>query len=494
VGEHPPATTARVVAVVLAAGTASRFGSPKALAVLEGRPLLQHVLDTVADAGLSDVIVVLGTAAGDVERAMTWHAERRIVNPAPERGLASSLQVGLAALQDDAAAALIVLGDQPRLRASVVRGVIEAWRGSDRPIVVPRYPRDGALNPVVLARSVFAQAFALSGDRGMGPLIKASPELVLDVPVDGDNPDVDTLDDLARLTHSEEERSSMAVPDQPTPAPDPQRATQLEAAWADRVRANRAQVDRLREVPDGADFYVRTSSIFRADPFRADDPVLSALVGLALPSDTWLDIGAGAGRFALPLARIVREVIALDPSRGMLEALREGMAESGIANVKIVEGRWPALAVDLSGDVSLLAHVGYDIEAIGPFLSAMESASARLCVAVMMEQPPAALAYPFWPGVHGEERVPLPALGELLALLEARGREVSVQRIQAEPRRWATADELMPFLRQQTWVAPDGAKDRRLAAAVAGLPREADGAIRLDSPQRGIGIVSWRPR
>src|SRR5437899_11917663 len=119
------------------------------------------------------------------------------------------------------------------------------------------------------------------------------------------------------------------------------RALDLEAAWAARVRANREQVDRFREVPDGADFYAPVSSIFRADPHRADDPILDRLLRLARPADSWLDIGAGAGRFALPLALAVREVIALEPSESMLAGLREGIAETGVGNLRIVQERWP---------------------------------------------------------------------------------------------------------------------------------------------------------
>jgi ubiquinone/menaquinone biosynthesis C-methylase UbiE len=149
--------------------------------------------------------------------------------------------------------------------------------------------------------------------------------------------------------------------------------------WGERVRANREQVDRFREVPDGADFYGPVSSLFRADPARSDDPVLARLLALARPADRWLDIGAGAGRYALPLAQAVREVVALDPSPSMLGALREGMAEHGVSNIRVVEGRWPQAADEIgAGDVALIAHVGYDVEAIGPFLDAMEAAAARL--------------------------------------------------------------------------------------------------------------------
>jgi CTP:molybdopterin cytidylyltransferase MocA len=202
----------RVAAIVLAAGAASRFGSPKALAQLQGRPMLQHVLDSLAAAGLTEVVVVLGAAADHVESAIAWRQERRVRNPAPERGLASSLGVGLTSLSLDVDAALVALGDQPRLRPEVVREVVGAWRRTGRPIAVARYPRDGAPNPVLLDRSMFERALALEGDRGMGPLIRSSPDLVTEVAVAGDNPDVDTPADLARLAKGSAPRRREGAP------------------------------------------------------------------------------------------------------------------------------------------------------------------------------------------------------------------------------------------------------------------------------------------
>ena len=72
-------------------------------------------------------------------------------------------------------------------------------------------------------------------------------------------------------------------------------AAELEAAWAERVRANRDQVDQIREVPDH-DFYAPVSSLFVADPRRTGEEALEALLTLIEPGDRWLDIGAGAGR------------------------------------------------------------------------------------------------------------------------------------------------------------------------------------------------------
>ncbi len=105
----------------------------------------------------------------------------------------------------------------------------------------------------------------------------------------------------------------------------------------------------------------------------------------------------------------------------MRAALGPGSAEHGIRNVRVVAGTAgrPARARPAAGrcDVALIAHVGYDIEAIGPFLDAMEAATRDRCVAVLTDRSPASVADPFWPLVHGEERVPLPALPELVELL-----------------------------------------------------------------------------
>jgi SAM-dependent methyltransferase len=277
---------------------------------------------------------------------------------------------------------------------------------------------------------------------------------------------------------------------------------QAAEAWAARVRANRDQVDRLREVPDGADFYARVTSIFRADPHRTNEPVLDLLLAIARRDETWLDIGAGAGRYALPLALAVREVIALDPSGGMLAVLRELMEEHAIRNIRVVEGRWPpdatlsaALGTLPIADVALIAHVGYDVEAIGPFLDAMEASARRLCVAVLMETSPAAAAEPFWLAVHDEPRDRLPALPDFVALLRARGRNPETTIAQREPREFESRDALDGFLRRQLWIAEGGDKERRYREAFEELVVERNGQVVLrDQEPLSVGVVTWSRR
>jgi CTP:molybdopterin cytidylyltransferase MocA len=196
----------RVAAVVLAAGAASRFGSPKALARLEDRPILEHVLDTVREAGIEQIVVVLGTAADEIEEGIRWLDERLVRNPDP-RFLSSSLQVGVdaaAALEPPPRAVVIVLGDQPRTRPEVIRALVVAARASEEPVVVPRYADGGGTNPVLLKADAFELVDEATGDRGLGPVLEANADLVLEVPVPGSNPDIDTPEDLQRLSEAEQ--------------------------------------------------------------------------------------------------------------------------------------------------------------------------------------------------------------------------------------------------------------------------------------------------
>jgi SAM-dependent methyltransferase len=290
----------------------------------------------------------------------------------------------------------------------------------------------------------------------------------------------------------------------PRPAtPDALRPTAAQAldAWAARVRADREQVERRREVADPADFYGPVADRFRFDPRRTGDAVLSVLRGIVQPSDTVLDVGAGGGRYALPLALHARRVIALDPSAGMLSVLRDGMRDHGIDNIEVVEGRWPPAgwptersSVDvLRSDVALTAHVGYDIDHIGPFLDALEVAATRSYVAVLGEGAMTTVAAQFWAPIHGEPRVPLPALPELLAVLVARGCLPSVRLVDRVPPTFDTWDDLVFMARRQLWLKEGSDRDRQLERLLRQTATERDGRWALDWTATRIGIVVWQP-
>jgi len=203
---------ARFAGLILAAGSGSRFGGGKMRARLDGRPLSAHVLDAARAAGLGRLVLVLGRDAAAVRDAISAADPAALagllvaVNPAPERGLATSLRLGLAAATAGPAPAgiLVLLGDQPRVRPDVIAALLDASVSarSDTLAVVPEYADDGAQNPVLLLPAAWILVAELDGDRGLGALLAARPELAVRVPVAGANPDVDTVADLADLEGS----------------------------------------------------------------------------------------------------------------------------------------------------------------------------------------------------------------------------------------------------------------------------------------------------
>jgi hypothetical protein len=264
------------------------------------------------------------------------------------------------------------------------------------------------------------------------------------------------------------------------------------------VRDNRDQAERFRETQT-PDFYAPVSSLFVADPRRTDEPALAVLLASATDEQTWLDIGAGAGRYALPLALVVREVIAVEPSAGMRGALRTGMGSTGSRTSGWSRARGPTRSSGWgampAADVSMIAHVGYDIEAIGPFIDAMEAATRDQCIAVLTDRSPASVADPFWPLVHGEDRVPLPALPDLLEILHSRSRATEVVRVERPPRTFDSVPALTAFLRRQLFIAEGGEKDLHFRAVLPDRIVNRDGGwTLLDPPTGSIGIVTWGPR
>ncbi len=203
---------ARFVGLVLAAGAGNRFGGGKMRARLDGRSLVAHVLAAARAAGLGRVVLVLGRDAVEVRAALLAADPAALasalvaVNGAPERGIAASLRLGLAAAgagpRPDGI--LVLLGDQPRVRPGVIASLLDASASarSGALAVVPEYADDGAPNPVLLLPAAWPLVADLDEDRGLGPLLAAHPERVVRVPVAGANPDVDTPSDLAALEWS----------------------------------------------------------------------------------------------------------------------------------------------------------------------------------------------------------------------------------------------------------------------------------------------------
>ena len=193
----------KVAAVVLAAGAGSRFGGGKLLAELDGRAIVGHVVDAARTAGLEPIVVV-GPPTGELD-GLDLGAVRRVTNETPQEGLSSSVRIGLRELDgnQEVGAAVILPGDQPRVRPEVIRQLIDVADATPAPLLIaPLYDDDAAPNPILARRAAWRLADELVGDRGFGPLLADRPDLVQRVRVAGANPDIDTREDLARLAEA----------------------------------------------------------------------------------------------------------------------------------------------------------------------------------------------------------------------------------------------------------------------------------------------------
>ena len=187
-----------ISAIVLAAGAGTRFGGTKQVVEVRGKPLAQHAVDAAVEAGVDEVVVVLGHDAESVRAALRLPGIGRwVVNPAHSTGMASSLAVGLEHADPSSEAAVLLLADQPGVTAQHVRALIDAFAARRRPIVRLAF-RTGP-GPSLIARELWPEVSSLEGDVGARTLIAMRPELVEIVDAGGDAPvDVDVPEDLER--------------------------------------------------------------------------------------------------------------------------------------------------------------------------------------------------------------------------------------------------------------------------------------------------------
>ena len=206
----------RVAGILLAAGSGSRLGQPKALVEFGGQTLAERGVAMLRDGGADPVLIVSGAVPVSVAAARTVH------NPGWRTGMGSSLAAGLRALRGDGEgngardgtgsddrtgapqAAVIALADQPLVGAESVRRLIAAYRDGAS-VAVAAY--DGKpRNPVLIAREHWSAVLELAtGDTGARPFLRANPDLVTVVECGdtGRPDDVDTAADLARITRAE---------------------------------------------------------------------------------------------------------------------------------------------------------------------------------------------------------------------------------------------------------------------------------------------------
>ena len=177
--------------LILAAGEGRRFGSPKQLAPLRGRPLLEHALMAMVGASsVGAVVVVLGAHADAILAGVALHGAQAVTAPDWADGQSSSLRAGVAALAPHVEAIVITLGDQPAITAAAIDAVAGARDGESVAVRATWAGRPG--HPVLLERGLFDKVAALRGDEGARSLLSGARVRLVACDGLGGDADVDT--------------------------------------------------------------------------------------------------------------------------------------------------------------------------------------------------------------------------------------------------------------------------------------------------------------
>jgi SAM-dependent methyltransferase len=270
------------------------------------------------------------------------------------------------------------------------------------------------------------------------------------------------------------------------------------ARWRRLVTARLGEMERLSPGLGSVsgDFWDHRAERYAASVSFADtegDPFLGRLRRVAGPASTAIDVGAGTGRFALPLAAGVGYVTAVDPSAAMLAILRRDAGRLGVRNVTTVEGTWEHAATAVA-DIAFSAFVLTLIPDARPFLTKLDAAARHHVFLYLGAYCGDAVLDPLWRHFHGAPRAPGPSYLDALAVLRELGIEPAVKVVEiANRRRFATIDEAAEHYRDGLLLTDTPEVRRELEGLLSSWLLGRRGAFR--SPLRTVpaAIIHWRP-
>jgi molybdenum cofactor cytidylyltransferase len=185
--------------ILLAAGSSRRFGAPKLLEEVRGKPLVRHAAEGLLAVAPGELLVVTPPDSRAFRLALDGLPVGIVENSRAHDGMGASIAAGVAALPPRASAVLIALADVPLGTADALPAVVARFRQGGARIVAPRF-RGRPGHPVLFARALFPELVSLTGDQGARELLERHHGSVAIVELDRDAPDdVDTPEDLARL-------------------------------------------------------------------------------------------------------------------------------------------------------------------------------------------------------------------------------------------------------------------------------------------------------
>jgi len=187
-----------VFAIVLAAGSATRFGATKQLAEIDGKSLVGRAIEIANDVCQDRCVLVVGHNHQAVSAACRFAPGFMVVNEDYAAGLGTSLALAVKSIRHVAGAVIVLLADQPRVTAQHVRALADSWSGSDNEIVATSFA-DTRGPPVLFPAACFDELAALIGDKGGRHLFDDDRFQLRTVTFEPASIDIDTPEDLTQI-------------------------------------------------------------------------------------------------------------------------------------------------------------------------------------------------------------------------------------------------------------------------------------------------------
>lgn len=220
------------------------------------------------------------------------------------------------------------------------------------------------------------------------------------------------------------------------------------------------------------------------------DRVLSEVDG----NSTVLDVGGGAGRFAVPIANNVDHVTVVEPSSAMIQALRNRISDEKVQNISVVEDDWLSANTG-TYDLVLSTFVLHETDSVEQFIRKLENSAANTVMILEHEQSPYMLLAGLWKIVHGTSMLATPGANELSSVLSSLGIKFEFEWLPPLPQpALKTHDEAVELIRQMLLVPADSLEHERLKTACDEWVEETPSgySVRGATPSRRA-VFTWHP-
>ncbi len=185
----------KIAGLLLAAGGSKRLGYPKQLMMINGKPLISHMVSVIKKGGIADLYVVVGAFSDAIIKVIENPSIAIVHNPDWRNGISTSIKCGIKFIEKDYDVLIVFVIDQPFLDAELIKRIVETVKISNAEVIAAKTAGQQT-HPVAYRKSVFKELLLLEGDKGGKEIIQKKRVVWVEWPAKELLLDIDTLDDV----------------------------------------------------------------------------------------------------------------------------------------------------------------------------------------------------------------------------------------------------------------------------------------------------------